>query len=141
MRTVLSAVALLLAGACTAPRTPSAAQPQPAATVAADGTRVYEVREVDAEPRPRNVHALRRELERSYPAELRDAAISGRVDVRFRLDREGVPRDIRVTRSTDRRFDQPTVESVGSLRFTPALLDGRPVEVWIDLPVQWSLGR
>lgn len=105
------------------------------------GTRVYEMKEVDERPRPRNMHGLRRDLERAYPGELRDAAVSGMVHVRFRLDREGVPRDIRVTRTTDRRFNQPTVESVGRLRFSPAQVDGRLVEVWIDLPVQWSAQR
>ena len=57
----------------------------------------------------------------------------------MRVDRQGIPQDVVVTRTTDAAFNQPTLQSVAILRFTPARVDGKAVEVWIDLPIQWEV--
>lgn len=132
VRTILLALALLLAAV------PAAAQKKHAsADSAPDAT--YELREVTEVPRPLNVEDLRRALEAGYPPTLRVMGVGGRVEVRFRLDARGVPHDLAVTRSTDARFDTPTMEAVRKLRFRPAMLDGKPVAVWVALPVEWSV--
>ncbi len=105
----------------------------------AQEARVYEMADVEVEPRPLNLREVRHTIERAYPPELRARRVSGFVHVRLRLDREGVPRDLDVTRTSNVAFNQPTLESLALLRYSPALVDGQPVEVWIDLPIQWHM--
>ncbi|HYW13954.1 MAG TPA: energy transducer TonB [Longimicrobium sp.] len=107
----------------------------------AQETRVYEMADVEVEPRPLNLREVRHTIERAYPPELRARRVSGFVHVRLRVDREGVPRDLNVTRTSHVAFNQPTLESLALLRFSPALVGGGPVEVWIDLPIQWHMTR
>jgi TonB family protein len=106
---------------------------------AAEEVRVYAMEDVDVEPRPLNLREVRHTIERAYPPELRAQRVSGFVHVRLRLDREGVPRDLNVTRTSHVAFNQPTLESLALLRFSPARVGGEPVEVWMDLPIQWHM--
>lgn len=123
---------LFLAACASAPQAPQAAAPGvPAA--------VYEVEDVDVQPRPANPRVFAEALARTYPPRLRDAGVTGHVVVRFRVDATGVPREIRVVRSTDAQFDRPTLDAVRLLRFTPAMRAGRRVEVWITQPVEWRV--
>lgn len=131
MKILLLALVLLLAAM------PAAAQKSRAATAQSSGT--YELREVTEIPRPLNLHDLREALETGYPPELRAARVGGRVEVRFRVDARGVPDDMTVIRSTDPAFDVPTIEALRKLRFTPGKVDGRPVPVWVVLPVEWNV--
>ncbi|HST58285.1 MAG TPA: energy transducer TonB, partial [Longimicrobium sp.] len=61
--------------------------------------------------------------------------------VRLRVDREGMPRDIVVTRTSNPEFNQPTLESLALLRFRPARLDGQAVDVWMDIPIEWRVAQ
>lgn len=109
--------------------------------VVADGGRVYEVDEVEVEPRPRNLPELRRALERAYPSHLRDRGTMGQVNVRLRVDRQGMPHDMVITRTSNTEFNRPTLESLALLRFRPARLNGQPVDVWVDIPIEWHVSR
>lgn len=131
MRRLLLGLVLLLAAA------PAAAQKT--RSPAADSSHTYELREVTVVPRPVNVADLRRALQETYPAQLRDSVVDGQVDVRFRVDAQGMPQDLTITRSTHAPFDAPTLEAVRKLRFSPAEVDGKPVAVWVVLPIQWSV--
>jgi TonB family protein len=101
--------------------------------------RTYELKDVDEQPRPLNIADFRRALERNYPPELRSAAYTGTVQVRFRVTAHGTAEAPTILRSTDRRFNQATLESVRVLRFRPAKVGGRPVAVWFELPIQWQI--
>lgn len=109
--------------------------------VVADGGRVYEVREVEVPPRPLNLAAFRRVLERTYPSHLRDGRVQGAVTVRMRVDTAGVPHNLHIIRSTHPEFNRPTLESVAQLRFRPARVDGKPVHVWVELPIEWTVSE
>jgi TonB family protein len=110
---------------------PAAAQP--------DDEAAYEMSEVTVHPRPLNVAELQTELERLYPPALRDAGVSGSVQVRFRVNTDGTASSPEITSSTDPRFDAPTLAAVSRLRFSPAEMDGRPVPVWAELPINWQV--
>lgn len=131
MKTLLAVLALLAAA------TPAAAQKT--RSFDADSSKVYELREVTTGPRPLNIGELREALEAGYPPHLRAAAVSGSVEVRLRVDTRGVPHDLRVTRSTDAAFDEPTLQALRTLRFSPARLGEKPVTVWVVLPIQWTV--
>jgi TonB family protein len=103
--------------------------------------RVYEMSEVDVEPRPRNLVEVRRRIERAYPPHLRDRRMGAMVHVRLRVDREGMPQDLRVTRTSNAEFNAPTLESLMLLRFRPGRVDGKPVDVWMDLPIEWRVAQ
>lgn len=131
MKTFLFALALLLAAF------PAAAQKSPG--VRPDSSGVYELRDVQVLPRPINTARLQAALASTYPASLSDAPVSGTVEVRMRVDEKGVPRDLKVMQSTHADFDAPTLAAVANLRFVPAQVDGRPVQVWVILPIQWEV--
>lgn len=123
---LLAALAVALLSAL-----PAAAQP--------DDEPAYELSEVTVPPRPLNVAELQRELERLYPPVLRDAGVSGSAQVRFRVNTDGTVSSPEITSSTNRLFDEPTLAAVSRLRFSPAEVDGRPVPVWAELPINWQI--
>ncbi|MBB4639011.1 TonB family protein [Longimicrobium terrae] len=63
-----------------------------------------------------------------------------RVRLRMRLDREGVPDSIQVvTPGTPGPFRRAAIRAARRLRFRPARLHGRPVPVWIELPLTFRI--
>jgi TonB family protein len=109
--------------------------------IAPDGVRVYSLSEVDEMPRPTNLPALRRELKRVYPHELRDAAIRGLVQVSFVISEHGEVGTATVTSSNDPRFNEVTQQAIRVLRFRPGRLGGRAVRTRVELPIQWQVDR
>jgi TonB family protein len=101
----------------------------------------YELSAVEEQPRPTNIADLRRQLERNYPPLLRDARVTGTVQVRFRVMEDGTidANSISISSSTHEQFNDPTIRSVQRLRFRPAKVNGRPVKVWVELPIQWQV--
>jgi TonB family protein len=105
----------------------------------AEGT--YELSLVEERPSPINTRDLLRALERNYPPLLRDARMTGTVQVRFRVMADGSvdTTSISVVSSSHEEFNLPTINSVGVLRFRPAKVNGRPVRAWVVLPIQWTV--
>jgi TonB family protein len=103
----------------------------------------YEMSAVEELPRPRNTADLARALQRNYPPLLRDAGVTGTVQVRMRVMEDGSvdAASISVTSSTHEQFNDPSIRSVQRLRFSPAKVNGRPVKVWVELPIQWTVAR
>ena len=103
----------------------------------------YELSAVEELPRPTNTADLSRQLARNYPPLLRDAGVTGTVQVRMRVLEDGRVdgESIQITSSTHEQFDEPTMRAVRVLRFRPAKVNGRPVKVWVDLPIQWTVAR
>ncbi|HEV3051347.1 MAG TPA: TonB family protein [Longimicrobium sp.] len=103
----------------------------------------YEMSAVEELPRPRNTADLARALQRNYPPLLRDAGVTGTVQVRMRVMEDGSvdASSISVTSSTHEQFNDPSIRSVQRLRFSPAKVNGRPVKVWVELPIQWTVAR
>jgi TonB family protein len=97
----------------------------------------YELCEVEELPRPRNSADFQRVLARNYPLGSDQPAVGAIVQVRFRLEENGMVSVPSVTRSSDSRFNEATLLAVRAMRFRPARLNGRPVKVWIDMPIQW----
>jgi len=99
---------------------------------------VYAPEAVTVPPRALNVAEFGELLGRLYPAQLRDAGASGRVDVRFVVGANGIPRDAAVLSSTDTLLQAPALAAVMALRFSPAEVEGRPVATWAAIPVRWE---
>jgi TonB family protein len=76
-----------------------------------------------------------------YPALLKQAGIQGRVILRAVIDTTGrvEPASVRILKSPNPAFDQPTKDWVLKALFRPARLRGRGVRVFINLPVDYAL--
>jgi TonB family protein len=106
-----------------------------------DSMGAYELSAVEVLPRALNSEVFGRALAREYPPALRDIGAEGTVQVRFLVDEHGVPHNPIVTHATNTRFIEPTLTAVQVLRFRPARLNGRPVRVWVEQPIQWTVSR
>jgi protein TonB len=103
-----------------------------------DSTGAYELGQVEEAPRATNARRLQRALQRLYPAPLKAAGVGGEVQVRFRVGPDGTVSHAHVIDTTDDRFNAATISLVHELRFTPARIGGRPVPVWMEVPIAWS---
>lgn len=143
-RSLASAVILLLA-ACAppAPRPvtwPGSAPPSAPAPAVADTTRIYEERELPSRSMPQllNRNTVARELERSYPPQLRDLGTKGEVTVRLVVERTGVPSALEVVRGTDPEFAAAALRVIRTMRFQPAAVGSVPVRVRVTIPVTFT---
>lgn len=123
--TRLSLLALALAAAL-----PLAAQ---------EGSRVYDLSEVEAPPAVQNAPALQAALAARYPVELAEAGVAGTVVVSFVIGADGAVRDPAVVDAPHEALGAATVEAVRVLRFAPAMVGGAPVDVRVTFPVQWQV--
>lgn len=75
-----------------------------------------------------------------YPEEAKEKNITGRVIVRFVIDKEGIVRDVTVVRSAHELLDREAVRVVSSLpQFQPAQKDGKNVGVRFYFPMNLQL--
>ena len=74
-----------------------------------------------------------------YSEEARKAKYQGTVVLWLIVGPDGKPRDIRVTRPLGMGLDQKAIEAVNRWRFEPAMKDGRPVAVQINVEVNFRL--
>jgi TonB family protein len=111
-----------------------------AATAApGDSVNGYELSAVEVLPRVVDRQAFGRALAEGYPPVLRDAGTGGMVHVRFRVEVDGTTSHASITHSTHHDFDAPTLRAVQFLRFRPARIGGKPVRVWVEQPIQWTI--
>ena len=74
-----------------------------------------------------------------YSEEARKAKFQGVVVLWLIVGQDGKPRDIKVTRPLGMGLDQKAIEAVNKWRFEPAMKDGRPVAVQINVEVNFRL--
>jgi TonB family protein len=74
-----------------------------------------------------------------YSEEARHAKYQGTVLLWVIVGPDGRPRDIRVQRSLGMGLDEKAVEAVGQWRFEPAMKDGHPVAVQVNIEVNFRL--
>jgi TonB family protein len=74
---------------------------------------------------------LRESATLDYPPALleEDPPPAGEVAIEVTIGTDGVPKDLRVVRSVHPVLDELALAAVGRLRYDPATLDGKPVEV------------
>jgi len=74
-----------------------------------------------------------------YSDEARRAKYQGTCVLSLTVGPDGLPRDIRIARSLGMGLDEKAIEAVQQWRFQPALKDGKPVAVAINVEVQFRL--
>jgi TonB family protein len=73
-----------------------------------------------------------------YPDAAREHHIEGQVLVQALVGQDGLVKDARVVKSIP-GLDEAAVAAVRQWRFIPASSEGRPVAVWVAVPVKFSL--
>lgn len=76
-----------------------------------------------------------------YPPEKRRLGETGEVWVEFDVDETGVVHNPRVTTSSDRAFEEPTLRAVAKWRFEPGKRHGQVVAFRMTVPVIFSLNE
>jgi TonB family protein len=90
-------------------------------------------------PRLLNPDGVSRALTRHYPASLYRAGIRPELRVWLFIDERGrVVRRRLSEPSGNCELDRGALEVARTMRFSPALRDGKPVEVWVEIPVQFG---
>jgi len=91
-----------------------------------------------AAPQLVNPEEMRGAMQRHYPPLLRDAGIGGVVLLWAHIGADGAIRDLRVkTGSGHLALDDAAIRVMQNARFTPARNQGTPVNVWVEIPVQF----
>ena len=84
---------------------------------------------------PRAIH----KPEPEYSSEARQAKYQGTVVVSLVVGADGQPRALRVARALGMGLDEKALEAVRQWRFEPAMKNGRPVPVAVDVEVTFHL--
>ena len=74
-----------------------------------------------------------------YSEEARKAKYQGTVVLWLIVDPNGNPRDVKVARALGMGLDQKAIEAVKNWKFEPAMKDGKPVAVQINVEVNFRL--
>lgn len=86
-----------------------------------------------------------------YPEVARKVGVEGMVWLKLIVDQEGRPMKVSVLKSnvntTDAQqsaslrsaFEQAAIEAANQWKFSPAMLNGKPVKVWVTLPFKFTL--
>ena len=101
----------------------------------------YDARLVEEQPELINRAAVSGALSREYPRALRAIGQTGTVRLRFRVMEDGtVDRPtVAVERYTHPDFSEAAVRVVYRMRFRAARVGGKPVPVWVTIPVNFQL--
>lgn len=86
--------------------------------------------------RPRGLH----NPEPRYTEIARKARIEGTVILQLTLNRGGEVEDVKVLKGLPMGLTESSVEAVRTWRYEPALLNGKPVPVYMVVTVQFGLG-
>lgn len=74
-----------------------------------------------------------KQVDPTYSDEARKAKKQGTVTLELTVTKEGLPQNIRVTRSVGLGLDEKAVEAMREWRFEPATKDGIPIDVVIHV--------
>jgi TonB family protein len=82
---------------------------------------------------------LLREVKAIYTDEARRRGITGDVDLEIVVKRDGAVDNVRVLRGLDAGLDQRAIAAVREWRFAPARRQGEPVDVIVEVSVEFML--
>jgi protein TonB len=83
--------------------------------------------------------ALLREVKPDYPEDARRRSLEGDVVLEIVVRRDGSVGDVRVIQSLGASLDQRAIEAVRQWRFDPARRRGAPVDVLVEVSVEFKL--
>ncbi len=75
----------------------------------------------------------------AYPGKAKNAGVEGRVVVNIHIDEYGNVTEAEILKSLDSACDESAINAMKSVMWEPAKKDGKPVSVWIGVPVVFKL--
>jgi protein TonB len=94
---------------------------------------------VDEEAKPVNLSELKQMVE--YPQMAKDAGITGRVVLRVFVNAQGQYVRHIVSKSPHPWLTAAVEQHINKLRFTPAIQNGNPVPMWVNVPFNFTLNQ
>ncbi|RMD94099.1 MAG: M56 family peptidase [Calditrichaeota bacterium] len=79
-----------------------------------------------------------------YPEKAKNAGVEGSVILHVLIDEQGQVVDVRILKSIDDGkygLNEAAIQAVKSAKWQPAKLKGKPVKVWVSIPVLFSLNK
>lgn len=74
-----------------------------------------------------------------YPETAKKKGIEGRVIVKLWIDKKGDVRKAFILKSTNKIFDQPSIDAAMKYKFSPVTYRDKPVSVWVIVPFNYRL--
>lgn len=106
-------------------------------------TSVYQIQSLDSEPEyPGGINGLMSFLAQNlvYPESAMESNIQGKVVLKFVVTNDGNVANVEVVKSVDPALDAEARRVVSLLKgFTPGVYEGKKVNVWYTLPVNFKL--
>jgi periplasmic protein TonB len=94
---------------------------------------------MEVRPQLRNTTEVERLLQRTYPPLLRDAGVGGKPILWFLIDEKGLVLQTRLhTSSGYPQMDEAAQKVAEHMRFSPAVNQGQPVKVWVEIPIVFN---
>lgn len=100
---------------------------------ATDSNRIFSGREVDQKVR------VLEKPEPTYTESARKFGVEGRVTIRCVFSKNGAVTDLYVVQRLPHGLTQKAVAAGRAIRFTPAVKDGQPVSMWMELQYNFHL--
>ncbi|HUP58876.1 MAG TPA: TonB family protein [Thermoanaerobaculia bacterium] len=116
------------------PNSPGSLDAPPVVSAAPVPEKIYTVGEVKA---PVMIHRV----EPVYPSAFVRAKMPGKVAMRCVIDKNGRVRDPQVLFATNQAFADSVLRALQQWRYTPASLHGQAVDCYLDLKVDFGVGR
>ncbi|MBS4028056.1 MAG: TonB family protein [Ignavibacteriales bacterium] len=76
-----------------------------------------------------------------YPKEALEKGIEGKVIVKLALRKNGTVKKAVVIQSENEIFNNASINAAMGWKFSPAMLEGRPLSVWVTVPFQFRLKK
>jgi len=108
---------------------------------AAASAQVYQPSDLSEMPKIKSMTQARKMIARSYPRALKDAAIGGKVQVRFVVKPDGKvdPASVEVVAASVKALGDAAVKAVTGIKFEPGRKDGAPVASMVVIPITYAV--
>lgn len=80
-----------------------------------------------------------KQVQAQYPADAKNAKLEGTVWVKVWVDEAGKPVKANVMKSERKELNQAALDAVMKWEFKPAILNGKPIAVWVNIPFKFAL--
>lgn len=94
---------------------------------------IFDIKDLDKKPK------TLKQVAPIYPLEAKHRGLSGYVRVQFIIDKKGNVVSVKVISSSDRIFENPTVDAIRQWRFTPGEKNGRIVTTRAETRIPYEI--
>jgi periplasmic protein TonB len=74
-----------------------------------------------------------------YPEEARKNGVEGKVTIQCYISKEGKILKTRIVQSDNPLLEEAAVNAIKQITFTPAIQDGKPIGLWMTIPITFTL--